>query len=454
MHTMIRKVYFLLVGILLLSMFPHRARSFSKFNQRWKKMALTYGSVCSGIEAPTVAWHELGWLPLWFAEIESFPSAVLEHYYPRVPNLGDMTTIADKIRSREIEAPDILIGGTPCQAFSVAGLRNSLNDDRGQLTLAFIELANAIDEVRKVDGKEPVIIIWENVPRVLSTKDNAFGCLLGAIAGENCELEPAGAKWKNAGFLFGPERSAAWRILDAQFFGVPQRRRRVFVIGSARDGFRPEKILFEFGGVRRDSAPIRSTRKEIARALRAGTKSANRTRSWISHKDPIGTLCKSDEKGLGNQSVEDGKILFDADLIFCANDNAADDVALQLAPTLRASTGCKPISNVHGALSFQQNSRDEVRAVGGDGEIAGALTSKQGMHNQNFICDGVVRRLTPLECERLQGFPDNYTRIPYKGKSLERCPDTKRYAALGNSMAVPVMKWIGTRIDKYLLGEL
>ncbi|MBJ9425178.1 DNA cytosine methyltransferase [Acinetobacter seifertii] len=449
-------------------------------------MALTYGSVCSGIEAPTVAWHELGWQPIWFAEIESFPSALLEHYYPTVPNLGDMTKIVDKIRSEEIEAPDILIGGTPCQAFSVAGLRNSLNDDRGQLTLAFIELANVIDEVRKKNGKEPVIIIWENVPGVLSTKDNAFGCFLGALAGENCELEPAGTRWKNAGFLFGPERAAAWRILNAEFFGVPQRRRRVFVVGSARDGFRPEQILFEFDGVRRDSAPIRSTRKEIARALRNGTKNANRTRSWISHKDPIGTLCKSDEKGVGNQSVEDGKILFDADVIFNTNSNHENEVEFEIEKSLSISTKTKPLNvfgfpgnwigrkpenggnsvtpslervpcltrtDVHG-VSYQQNSRDEVRAVGGDGSIAGALTSKQGMHNQNFICDGVVRRLTPLECERLQGFPDNYTLIPYRGKSLEKCPDTKRYAALGNSMAVPVMKWIGTRIDKYLNGEL
>lgn len=445
-------------------------------------MVLTYGSVCSGIEAPTVAWHSLGWDPIWFAEIEQFPSAVLDHHYPNVPNLGDMTSIAEKIRNEEIEAPDILIGGTPCQAFSVAGLRNSLNDSRGQLSLVFIDIANAIDEVRIKNGKEPVIVVWENVPGVLSTKDNAYGCFLGALAGEDIELQPAGTKWKNAGFLFGPQRSASWRILDAQYFGVPQRRRRLFVVGSAREGFRAEKILFEFNGVRRDSAPVRKTRKEIARAIRASAKNSS-TNSWISHKDPIGTLCKSDEKGLGNQSVEDGKILFNEDLIFCSNSNAADDVALERAPTLRASTGTKPISNVFGfpgnwigrkaemggnsvtptlertacltrtdvhGVSYQQNSRDEVRPVGGDGNIAGALTASQGTHCQNFIHEGVVRRLTPLECERLQGFPDNYTQIPYRGKKECDCPDTRRYAALGNSMAVPVMKWIGEQIVSYL----
>jgi DNA (cytosine-5)-methyltransferase 1 len=152
--------------------------------------AITFGSVCSGIEAASVAWHPLGWRPVWYAEIEPFPCAVLAYRYPDVPNLGDMTTIAARVTSGEVDAPDVLVGGTPCQAFSIAGLRNSLQDARGQLTLSYVGLANAIDSTRHLRGQPATIVVWENVPGVLSTKDNAFGCFLGALAGEDRELEP------------------------------------------------------------------------------------------------------------------------------------------------------------------------------------------------------------------------------------------------------------------------
>lgn len=415
-----------------------------------------YGSVCSGIEAATVAWHDLNWKAEWFAEIEKFPSALLKHHYPDVSNLGDMTKIAEKIRKREIKAPEILVGGTPCQSFSVAGARNSMNDERGQLSLAFVNLANVIDEVRLEDGKEPCIIVWENVPGVFSTKDNAFGCFLGAMVGEDDQVQPAGAKWKNAGFVFGPQRAIAWRTLDAQYFGVAQRRRRVFVIGSARKGFRPEQILFEFGGVRRDSAPIRSTRKEIARAIRTSTKNsieANAT-SWIGLKDPIGALCKNDERGLGNQSVEQGKLVFNEDYLYCGSDaDACTDLGLQISPTLRSGGGTgsvKPVANVY---SFPGNWIGRKPENGGNStipipELTPCLTKTDVHGVSNF---GIVRRLMPIECERLMGFPENYTRIPFNGKATDNCPDTRRYAALGNSMVVPVMKWLGERINNYLL---
>lgn len=177
---------------------------------------MRFGSVCSGIEAASVAWHKLGWEAAWLSEIEAFPSAVLAHHYPAVPNLGDMTALPERVLSGEIEAPDVLVGGTPCQAFSIAGLRNSLEDDRGLLTLKFVELANAIDNRRD----SPCTIVWENVPGVLNTKDNAFGCFLAALVGEDTPLEPPGKRWTNAGCVYGPQRTAAWRILDAQFFGV------------------------------------------------------------------------------------------------------------------------------------------------------------------------------------------------------------------------------------------
>ena len=181
-----------------------------------------------------------------------------------------MTTIARRVMTGEVEAPDVLAGGTPCQAFSVAGLRESLADERGNLTLKFVELADAIDFVRVRDGRPPAIVFWENVPGVLSTKDNAFGCFLAGLAGEDEPLRAPGGKWANAGAVYGPARAIAWRTVDAQYFGLPQRRRRVFVVASARDGFDPATVLFEWDGVRRDSAPSRETREGSAgRAARS-----------------------------------------------------------------------------------------------------------------------------------------------------------------------------------------
>jgi DNA (cytosine-5)-methyltransferase 1 len=245
--------------------------TFAKNHESRPPGGLTFGSVCSGIEAASVAWEPLGWRAVWLAEIEPFPSAVLAHRFPNVPNLGDMTTIAARVLSGEVEAPDVLVGGTPCQAFSVAGLRAGLDDMRGQLTLRFMELANAIDYVRIAAGKPPCIVVWENVPGVLSDKTNAFGCFLGGLAGENDQLVPSGKKWSNAGAVYGPQRAVAWRILDAQYFRVAQRRRRVFVVASARNGFDPAELLFEREGVRRDTAPRRAALQEVTGTLSSRT---------------------------------------------------------------------------------------------------------------------------------------------------------------------------------------
>jgi len=242
-------------------------------------LAVRFGSVCSGIEAASVAWGPLGWQAAWFSEIEPFPSAVLAHHYPEVKNLGDMTQIPALIQRGEVEAPDILCGGTPCQAFSVAGLRRSLDDARGNLSLVFCEIANAIDDVRRTRGEPECIVFWENVPGVLSTRDNAFGCFISALAGCDTPIDPLAATgWTDAGVVAGPERTVAWRVLDAQYFGLAQRRKRVFVVASARDGFDPAAVLFEFDGVRRDSAPSREAGERVANALtdradRGGTNS-------------------------------------------------------------------------------------------------------------------------------------------------------------------------------------
>lgn len=206
---------------------------------------MRFGSVCSGIEAASVAFSPLGWQAAWFSEIEPFPCGVLAHHFPEVPNLGDMSDLPAKILSGEVEAPDMLCGGTPCQAFSVAGRRRSLDDARGNLSLTFCEVADAIDCVRGERGLDAAVVFWENVPGVLSTKDNAFGCFLGELVGADAPLSPGAGRWPSAGVVAGPKRKAAWRVLDAQHFGVPQRRRRVFVVASARAGFDPAKILFE-----------------------------------------------------------------------------------------------------------------------------------------------------------------------------------------------------------------
>lgn len=373
---------------------------------------LSYGSVCSGVEAASVAWEPLGFKPLWFSEIEPFPSAVLKHHWPHIQNLGDMRGIADGILQGKIPVPDVLVGGTPCQSFSVAGRRGSLADDRGNLTLELVRIFNAIDSIRKRNGKQPAILVWENVPGVLSTKDNAFGYFLGALAGENVSLEPAGRKWTNAGFVSGCKRDIAWRKLDAQYFGVPQRRRRIFLVASARDEFYPAEILFEQQSGGRHFAPSAGEESEIAKTLT--------TRPGLR----------------GNASVD----------TYVVVNGRQDPLVSTLAQPLDSLANTNVVVNITEAYSRLTG---DVRSS----PLSPTLTARMGTGGgnvPNVISLNCVRRLTPLECERLQGFPDNHTRIPYRNKAAFECPDTPRYKAIGNSMAVPVMFWIGKRIRQHL----
>ena len=226
-----------------------------------------FGSSFSGIEAASVAFKPLGWEPAWFAENAKFPSAVLAHHYPDIPNHGDVCLLPERILNCEIESPAVFVGGSPCQGFSVSGKRLSLEDLRSNLCLTFCEIADAIDTVRAIQGREPCVIFWEQVPGVLSVADNAFGCFLGRIAGEDMPLQPPGERWTNAGCVIGPKRTLAWGILDAQYFGLAQRRERVFVVASAREGFDPAQILLIEEGGRRDYPPRRSEGKGIAADL-------------------------------------------------------------------------------------------------------------------------------------------------------------------------------------------
>ncbi|MEA5221358.1 phage N-6-adenine-methyltransferase [Enterobacter cloacae] len=409
---------------------------------------MKYGSVCSGIEAASKAWEPLGWKPAWFSEIEPFPSAVLAHHWPEVTNLGDMTKIAEAVRAGEVEAPDILVGGTPCQAFSIAGLREGLSDDRGQLTLSYVELANAIDAKRRERGEPEAIIVWENVPGVLSSKDNAFGCFLAGLAGESCELQPAGGKWTNAGCVSGPERVIAWRVLDAQFFGVAQRRRRVFVVASARKGFDPAAVLFELDSVRRDSAPRRESQPEIARNARERSKVGSH---WDNPANPHPTLNQSNNiGGIGASNQE----LFSqrgSGIISMAHGQAGAEIKTDnSAPTLTCNHEA-PIA----AYGIPGNWIGRAPENGGNAtepmhDVSPYLTVAD---RHGVAMSMSVRRLTPIECERLQGFPDNHTLIGWRGKDADECPDGPRYKAIGNSMAVPVMRWIGERIAAALPAE-
>ncbi|ENL1383906.1 phage N-6-adenine-methyltransferase [Salmonella enterica] len=476
---------------------------------------MRYGSVCSGIEAASVAWEPLGWQPAWFAEIEAFPSAVLATHWPDVTNLGDMTGIAAAVHAGDVEAPDVLVGGTPCQAFSIAGLRYGLADKRGQLSLSYVELANAIDDKRRERGEEEAIIVWENVPGVLSSKDNAFACFIGALAGESCELQPAGGKWPNAGCVYGPSRIVAWRVLDAQFFGVAQRRRRVFVVASARNGFDPAAVLFEFNSLCRDTPPSREAEKAIA-ALTArgvGTCGADDNQAQAGHILPvIGALAAHSFTGgaggrpegaavghfiptfgggncsgpiniaacltakgqridfevetfavHGTQDPDTNRELAhtlgrnngqeNACIAFSYKDHGGDAV-VDMAPTLRA--GNHDTSHANGgqppaiAYAFKAGQGAKAGGIGYQEEQSPTLTGASSGTNlaPAVIQSLAVRRLTPRECERLQGFPDDHTLISWRGKDAADCPDGPRYKAIGNSMAVPVMRWIGERIQQ------
>jgi DNA (cytosine-5)-methyltransferase 1 len=533
-------------------------------------------SACSGIEAASVAFKPLGWEPLAFAEIEPFPCKVLAHRYgatapitmpdpetaasmedrrerqaainairkyqgwgDKVLNLGDFTTAAD---DPMIVDADVLCGGTPCQSFSFAGLRQSMEDARGNLTLEFVRLADAIDHLRLPAGRGRAVVLWENVPGVLSTDDNAFGCFLGALVGSDAPLVPGrGQRWTRAGLVTGPKRTAAWIVKDAQYFGLAQRRKRVFVVASAPDVIDPAQILFEPEGVRRYSPPSRGAGPPVA-ALTAngvGTCGADDNQGQAGHLIQIApplAFGGNDTRGLievatarnahggphGRMDFESETfiaepIAFDTTQIthpenrsnpqpgdpchpltatahpptiaFSSKDHGAD-AAEDLSPTLRAmnhTSGSHANGGGQVAVAFSMRGRDgenmiepepedvapALRAAGGgsdkafvatsfkpshftrgkDGapsEVAPPLTADADKGDQDAIVHATeyqVRRILPVECERLQGFEDGYTDVPDGNKGA---PDGPRYRSIGNSWAVPVVAWIGARIDAQL----
>lgn len=348
---------------------------------------MRYLSVCSGIEAATVAWHDMGWEAAAYSEIEKFPSEVLKHHYPLVPNMGDMT----KYKEWEIGTIGLLVGGTPCQSFSVAGLRKGLEDPRGNLALTYVGI---------LDKFRPKWFVWENVPGVLSSGGGRdFGSFLGAVA--------------QLGYGF------SYRVLDAQHFGVAQRRRRVFVVGHLGDWRPTAKVLFESESLQRNTNKSRKKGEGVTGFVES---------SFGQYRpDTVAGTTKASGGVLGGGSET-----------FYVAPKAPTLLSSGAGFSRPGNTVTEHETYIAHAFKIRGGSGNGGKGYLGKDEQAFTLSTLQ---DQQIFQQMAVRRLTPVECERLQGFPDNYTNIK------ENCPDGPRYKALGNSMAVPVMKWIGNRIQ-------
>ena len=415
-------------------------------------------SVCSGIEAASVAWHPLGWESVAYSEIEQFPCKVLQHHYPAVPNLGDMT----KFKEWPDADVDVFVGGTPCQSFSVAGLRKGLDDPRGNLMLTYLAIAKRY---------RPNWLVWENVPGVLSSAGGRdFGSLLGGLA--------------VLGYGF------AYRVLDAQYFGVAQRRRRVFVVGYLGDWRPAAAVLFERHSLQGHPAPSREKGKTVAGTIKAsvGTGGVDVEHPMVAvlHSEISPALKARDHKGPSSDGDGDGAILVPMqpsygipgnwigrkpenggnatepmyDISPCLTSADHHAVAQPIAHALKVRGGCEGGGKGYlgsDDVAFTISTTQDQQIKQAMAVVAPTLTAANDpsrLPQSSEVTQQVysvlqasmaVRRLTPVECERLQGFPDSYTDIQPKGKAT---PDGPRYKALGNSMAVPVMAWIGKRIQE------
>ena len=377
---------------------------------------MRYVSTFSGVEAASLAWAPLGWEPVCFSEVDPFPSAVLAHRYPDVPNLGDITKIDWKMVRRKYGQIDLVVGGSPCQSFSVAGTRTGLDGASGLMW----------EYVRCVRELMPDWILWENVPGALSSSHGEdFRCLLEAL--DACGY------------------GLAWRVLDAQFFGLAQRRERLFVVGSLGDGGaeRACSVLFEPESLRWDTPSSREKRKELAAG--AGRGAACAGFAWH-HGGNTGLGWQEDASATVESNMPPAVYQIAGNIIGREDKNGGHQLGVRDPDEGGAFT--LTATDVH-AVAFAANQRGELRLQGGDGTVVGAIPASQSGKQVQGVTDGyAVRRLTPRECERLMGMPDDWTKVPYRGKPAEECPDTPRYKAIGNSMAVPVMRWIGMRIQE------
>jgi DNA (cytosine-5)-methyltransferase 1 len=409
-------------------------------------LEMNYATLCSGIEAPSMGWHGLGWNPMFFSEIEPFPKAVLKHHYPNVPDHGDMTKYKEWPNDRPI---DLICAGTPCQSFSVAGLRKGIEDPRGNLTLTFLGV---------LERYRPTWVVWENVPGVLSDGTNAFGQFIAGLS----EL----------GY------GVSWRVLDAQYFGVAQRRRRVFVVGCLGNWRAAASVLFESNCLSGDSAPSREKRQRVTGTAQ---KSVGAEGKWWDGGQVASTITtRSDSQRMPDKDNFQA-IIFEPrspdgvprihdnisptlntmgggqrepcvawNITFCDTNGTRKDrenggLYINKTDTANTITGAGVGTSVAHTFKIRSGCEGGGKGYLGQDEAAFTLDTTQ---SQNLMTSTAIRRLTPIECERLQGFPDNYTQIPFRNKPPHQCPDGPRYKALGNSMAVPVLKWIGERINE------
>ena len=402
----------------------------------------------SGIGAPECAAPWLDWR--WCAEIEPFPAAVHAHRFPGVVNLGDVLAPDFLDRAEQV---DVLVGGPPCQSFSIAGLRGGLADPRGNLTLRWVQVIHAV---------RPRYAVTENVPGWLSSSDNAFGCFLAGLVGADDPVRtPDGRSWPDAGMAAGPLGRAAWRVLDAQHFGVAQRRRRVFVVWCPPDGGDPAAVLFERKGVHRHPAAGRAAREGVARPLAAGSPSSG---GYRNDADTADNLIAHSLRGEGFDASEDGTGR-GTPLVIATTLRARDaakgvdsdctDTLIPVAYRVTGNDGAYSTGDAVGALGTMTDPSAQVIAfeakrAGQSSDLAPTLRAMGHAESHPNAGGQVavqyasgVRRLLPVECERLQGFPDGWTDIVHRGKPAA---DGNRYKAIGNSMAVPVLGWLLDRV--------
>lgn len=395
---------------------------------------MIYASVCSGVEAASLAWMPLGWKPAWFSEIEPFPCEVLARRFPGIPNLGDMTHVDGR---KYVGLVDLLVGGTPCQGFSVAGKRGGIGDPRSELCLAYC---------RFLETMRPRWFVWENVPGVFSSNGGEdFRAFLRKI--------------DEIGY------SCAWRVLDAQYVrvdgfprAVPQRRRRVFAVGYLGDWRPAAEVLFEPAGLLGDTPPRREAGSGVARSVTASTGGASgkeQQHTFVGADGaPLNALCMAQ----GQDHAEISKSVspactckHEAPIAFrwAASPAQGFPIGVDYCHTLMANRNGEPAvchKNQAPIVCYENHAQDSrIREI----DCAPVISAKAGTGGNNLplVAASTVRRLTPRECERLMGFPDDWTRIPWRRRPAEQCPDSPRYKACGNSMCVNVMRWIGMRIE-------
>lgn len=425
---------------------------------------MRYLSLFSGIEAATQAWKPLGWECVGVSEIEPFPCAVLEHHYPDIPNLGDVTKITEE-QVKGLGQIDLIVFGSPCQNLSVAGNRKGLQGEQSSLFYSAMEI---IRYARKNNGLR--FALWENVPGSFSSNKGAdFSAVVEQMAGlENIGVPENG--WGKEGAAVGSNGLLEWSVLDAQWFGLAQRRKRVFAVVDFGEWSSRPPILLERESLRGDSAPSREAGQDFTADVRAsatkrgfdkqriGQYADNNVASTCAARDykdatdlvvescqqVVGALCARDCKGVGNQYVAEGKLVvaIAGNIIGRRHDTGGNGQGFDDTGSCYTLTAMD-----RHAVAFKERAGKPGGGKGflGKEECCFTLSTNQ---DQSIAQGSVVRRLTPIECERLQGFPDDFTKIPYRNKPAEDCPKGVRYKALGNSMAVPVMAWIGRKIEE------